>query len=361
MKIVVSDYAASPESGGTFSVLEDFYNEVLNNDHENEWIFILSGKYFQTSDNVQIIVRQDLKKNRIKKLFFELGTGHAFINKLQPDVFISLQNICTVGINSKVKIVYLHQAIPFFQKQIFRFWKRTERSVAFYQRLVGKVIKYSLSKEKPFTIVQTNWMKDAVISQTSLQSDNVIKASPVVPRVDDGRLFNNASRAFFYPATGYVYKNHKLILDAVKILNERGVDQFTVDLTLRRSQLEVSSSNVNLLGFIPRKKVLEMYENHVLIFPSYIESYGLPLLEAAQKADLILASDIEVTHEVLRGYHNVQYFDYQNPKELAHLMNAVLEGKLKSDSHPIRLLRSHESLLETVQKIIRSTHLSEEN
>ena len=66
MRIVVSDYAASPQSGGTFSILEDFYNDVLQNDFENEWIFILAGKYFPTSDNVRIVVRKDLKQSKIK-------------------------------------------------------------------------------------------------------------------------------------------------------------------------------------------------------------------------------------------------------------------------------------------------------
>ena len=96
MRIVVSDYAATPTSGGTYSILEDFYNDVLQNDLGNEWIFILAGRYFPTSDNVKIVVREDLKKSKFKKLLFELGTGRRFINRYRPDVFISLQNISTV-------------------------------------------------------------------------------------------------------------------------------------------------------------------------------------------------------------------------------------------------------------------------
>lgn len=352
MRIVVSDYAASPQSGGTFSILEDFYNDVLQNDSQNEWIFILAGKYFPTSANVRIIVRKDLKQSKIKKLLFELGTGSKFINQYDPDVFISLQNIATLGVQSKLKIVYLHQSIPFYQEHRFSFLKKDERKIALYQRLVGKVIKYTISKVKPITIVQTNWMKRAVVQQTQQKASKIITVSPRVPVINDNQLYKNQQTAFFYPATAYLYKNHQLILDAIRVLNHQGIKNFKVSLTLTKTQLPTANQNVELLGFIPREKVLRMYENHVLIFPSYIESYGLPMLEAAQKADLILAADIEVTHEVLSGYSNVYYFDYRDPVALARLMRRVIEGKVSSDLGPIHLSYRNESLLQTIRRII---------
>lgn len=354
MRIIVSDYAASPTSGGTFSILEDFYKDVLENDTENEWFFILSGQYFPTSKNVKIIVRSDLKKSKIKKLLFELGNGHKFIQQYRPDVFISLQNISTIGVRAQEKIVYLHQSLPFYQKHRFSFLKTKERKVALYQRLIGKVIKYTLSKEQPTTIVQTNWMKNAVIDQTKLTAKKIVVVSPKVPIINDGHYYINQRRLFFYPATAYLYKNHQVILDAISLLNKRKIYDFQVDLTLSAKQLQCDSSNVNLLGFIPRKKVLKMYENHVLIFPSYIESYGLPMLEAAQKGDLILAADIEVTREVLAGYDNVYYFDPHKPEALAELMDEVIKGTLKSNLKPINIPYRNESLLSTVRQVIKN-------
>lgn len=35
MKFVVNDIAATPNAGGVYSILEDFYNDVLENDHTN--------------------------------------------------------------------------------------------------------------------------------------------------------------------------------------------------------------------------------------------------------------------------------------------------------------------------------------
>lgn len=353
MRIVVSDYGATPKAGGVFSVLKDFYMDALKQDKTNNWYFILSGKYFPTSKNVKIIVRQDLKRSRIKKLIFELQSGHKFINEFNPDVFISLQNFCTLGLDAPIKIVYLHQSIPFFKGHRFSFIKPNERKVAFYQRLVGKVIKYTLSREKPLTIVQTKWMKKVVINQTKLPAKNIITVSPQVEEMDDKRKFNNkVLNQFFYPATGYVYKNHQLILQAIDILRQKGIKNYQVLFTLTKQQLPNDIPNVHLVGYLPRPKVLQMYEDHVLIFPSYIESFGLPLLEAAQNADIILASDTAFAHEVLGNYHNAYYFNYRDPYRLAKLMHLVMVGKIKSDGHPIHLNYVSEPLLTTVNKII---------
>ena len=68
MRIVVNDIAATPNAGGVYSILEDFYNEVVKNDNKNKWFFLLSGKYFKETDNVKIIVREDLKKSKVKRL-----------------------------------------------------------------------------------------------------------------------------------------------------------------------------------------------------------------------------------------------------------------------------------------------------
>lgn len=90
MRFVVDDIAATPNVRGVHSILSDLYKDVLNNDHKNQWIFILAGKYFPESDNVKIIVRNDLKNNKIKKLLFETFYSSKFINSLKPDVYISL-------------------------------------------------------------------------------------------------------------------------------------------------------------------------------------------------------------------------------------------------------------------------------
>ncbi|MFR0496454.1 glycosyltransferase [Limosilactobacillus reuteri subsp. suis] len=350
MRIVVNDVAATPDAGGVYSILTDLYNQVKKKDHENEWIFILSGNYFPDTQNIKIVTRPDLKKNKFKKLYFELFNGHKYINDFRPDVYISLQNIATLKVNAKKQVVYLHQPVPFQEEKHFSFWKKEERKLAFYQYIVGFIIKKSISKVKPVTIVQTKWMKRAVLKNTKLPIHCIIVNHPFVNK-SDSKLYRNQNYNFFYPASGYLYKNQKLIEQATEILNKKGIKKFKINLTLKNNK-ENKGENFNYLGHIPREKVLKMYENNVLLFPSYIESFGLPLVEAALKADIILAADTEFAREILNQYQNVYFYKYTDAKKLADLMEKVIKKKIVSNGVPLSDNNNGMQILDSVNEAI---------
>ena len=121
MRIVVNDIAAS--YGGAMTILRGFYEYICETDKENEWIFLLSDKYFEETDNVKIIVRQDIKNSGLKKLGFDLFTGKKFIDDLKPDVVFSLQNIITFGVKAP-QCTYIHQSLPYTKMKKFSFFKR---------------------------------------------------------------------------------------------------------------------------------------------------------------------------------------------------------------------------------------------
>lgn len=356
MKFVVNDIAATPDAGGVYSILEDFYNEVVKNDRKNKWIFLLSGKYFKESNNVKIIVRADLKKSKVKKAIFELLTGKIFVNKLKPDVYISLQNTITIGVKANKEIVYLHQPIPFQNEKIFSLFKKNERSLFFYQRIVGGLIKYSLNRENPSVIVQTKWMEKAIREQTKVSHKNIYVAHPRVKINTGKQMRHDLNSSFFYPASNYIYKNHKIIFSAIDLLRRDGITDFTVNFTLRKEQLPYSNNNINYLGHIKRKEVFRLYNTNCLIFPSYIESFGLPLIEAALTGDVILASNTEFSRELLKNYSNVYFFNAFDAKELANLMKKVINREIVSNGRKLSLVDNGESLLTSVFNILEENY-----
>lgn len=350
MRVVVNDVAATPNAGGVYSILMDLYNQVKKNDRKNKWIFILSGNYFPDTQNIKIISRPDLKKNKFKKVCFEFINGHKYINKFHPDVYISLQNIATLKVNAKRQIVYLHQPVPFQEEKRFSFFKKEERKLAFYQYIVGFLIKKSISKVKPVTIVQTKWMKRAVLKNTKLPTNCIMVNHPLVDK-NDCKLYKNQNYNFFYPASGYLYKNQKLIERAVEILNKKGIKNFQINLTLKNKGKN-KRGNFNYLGHIPREEVLSMYENNILLFPSYIESFGLPLVEAALKADIILAADTEFAREILNQYQNVYFYKYTDAKRLADLMEKIIKNKITSNGIPLPDSDNGMLILDSINKAI---------
>ena len=85
---------------------------------------------------------------------------------------------------------------------------------------------------------------------------------------------------------------------------------------------------VKYLGRISRDDVFARYKKEILLFPSYIETFGYPPAEARAVGGCILASDCPFCHEVLEGYKGAAYFDPFKPEELAALMERAIRGEL---------------------------------
>lgn len=324
MRIVVNNIAAS--SGGALSILKSFYKYLVESEaaKKNEWIFLLSGDYIEETDHIKVVVLDKVKKSWINRLKFDLYSGKYFIADLCPDVVFSLQNTIIFGLKCP-QVLYMHQSIPFQKVKKFSFLKSEERVLAIYQYVIGSLIKKSI-KNADKTIVQTNWVRKAIIETTNIPDQKIINIFP--PFNDNAKyrrdnLFENNS--FFYPASGGLYKNHQCIYDACILLNEQGITNYNIALTIEK---EKNIDNISYLGNIPFELVMEKYNTSTLIFPSYIETVGLPLLEARQMGTIILAADCPFAKEVLKNYENAYFFDPFKPQQLADLMKKVITGQI---------------------------------
>ncbi|OMD21919.1 glycosyltransferase [Paenibacillus odorifer] len=328
MRIIVNNIAAS--SGGALAILKSFHSYLIETGlgKEHEWIFLLNDRHVEEAENIRVLVLEEVKKNWGNRLIFDLFIGKVFINKLKPDIVFSMQNTIVFGLNCK-QVLYMHQSLPFQKIKKFSFLKREERVLAVYQHLIGKLIKKSI-KKSDMTVVQTKWIKDAVIQFTNIASHKIVD---VFPPQEDYSKYRKSSLAinenFFYPASGNLYKNHECIYKACAILQERGITNYNIALTIDKK--DTLYPNIIYMGEIPFEMVLEKYNNSTLIFPSYIETLGLPLLEARQMGTRILASDCPYSREVLNDYENAYFFNPFRPQELADLMENILSGIIRID------------------------------
>lgn len=337
MRIVVNDIAASKT--GALAILKDFYEYVKNNEFEHEWIFLTGGDYIEPVEGrIEVKVLSEVKKSQKNRLMFDLWSGRKYISSLKPDVVLSLQNTLTTGkiYNGKNKVpqvLYVHQPLGFQKIKKFSFLKSEEREYAIYQYLIGAMIDASI-KRADKVIVQTEWMKKAVCEKTRISVDKIQKVLPDIPDLSEMKKGCWKNNQFFFPSGEILYKNHECIIKAVALLNERGIHDFKVHFTLKGLS-DVTNrtypdqyNNICWGGRVSREEVIEKYSEATLLFPSYIETFGVPLAEARQIGTLILASDTPFCHEVLNEYENVKYFNPFDEKELASLMEDVIEGRL---------------------------------
>lgn len=334
MRIVVNDIAASKT--GALSVLLDFYHYLAENDQKNEWIFLLSDHYLEERDNISVRTIPEVKKGWLHRLQFDLFTGKKVIEGLQPDLYFSMQNTLVSGYRGK-QALYVHQPLGFQNMKRFSFFRKKEREYAVYQHLIGRLINRSILRAD-LTIVQTDWMREAVLKKTKIAADRIVKITPTVTLLETTLSPASYScRDFFFPSGEMLYKNHALLYSAVGVLLRAGIHDFRIHVTLEREALfrmlpqpadEAILSHFNCMGSLDRQAVFDRYAKNVLVFPSYIETFGYPPAEAAGVGSLILASDCPFCREVLDGYNNAYYFDPFDADALAGLMKDAIDGKL---------------------------------
>lgn len=319
MRILVIDVAAG--TGGALSVLTDFCASLQ--DSQSEWHVAVSTPTVRDSKNVRIHRFPWVKRSWLHRLWFERVTVKRLTKAVQPTVIVSLQNT-PVRVRGIPQFVYLHQALPFSDYSLkFRTYPR----LWLYAVLTSYRIKAGLRSSAHY-VVQTKWMAEAVRSTIGGRKGRITTIRPTVPqRAPAARASGGVrQKSFFYPANGAIYKNHSAILEAVEILHESGADDYKVYLTLSLDELSrvwkrAIPENVVLLGRIPRDEVDRWYLDSTLVFPSLVETVGLPLLEAQNFGAEIIAADRPYAREALEQYELAHFFDPESPRELAEAMS----------------------------------------
>ncbi len=322
MKILVLDIAASKT--GALSVLKDFYayiKESAGSDADNEspvyWTFVtgVPGIIDPVPDkNIDVIVRDDVKASSKARLAFELLNGGDFVNSLSPDIVFSLENMLPRGIQSGIEqVLYIHQPVGFQHEKRFSIIKKNEREQGIYQRFYHPLIIAS-ARRADRIVVQTEWMRRALIDDEKIRADIIYKVPPDIPDLSGYVRKGEFDRGrFFFPASNLPYKNHAVIEAAKEIL---GAEGYKPEVLYTKEKV------------YPREEIFAEYNRSTLLFPSYLETYGMPLGEARQFGNPILAADTEFSREVLEGYDNAYFFDAFDATALAGLMRSVMEGRI---------------------------------
>ena len=325
MNILVMDVPA--EYGGALSILTDFYEETFSFS-EHTWFFAVSTPCLKSKDNVEVLKFSWIKKSWFHRLYFDYFVAPRLVKKYKIDAIFSLQNV-KVPFTKVKQILYVHHPVPFTRHQ---FKLKKDKKLWLYQNVISKLILKAI-KSSQKVIVQTEWMKEQIINKTDIPLE---KVHVIPPKLDEKItekfiVEENSFKMFFYPASLISYKNHILIIEAAKLLFDRGITDFKIIFTLENNEegyLKKEALRFDLpilfVGPLLRNEIFEFYSKTTLIFPSYVETYGLPLLEAKVIGSMILASKEPFCYEILGKYTNVNFFDYTDSEELSRLMETLI-------------------------------------
>lgn len=115
---------------------------------------------------------------------------------------------------------------------------------------------------------------------------------------------------FLYPANGDAHKNHERLLEAWRLLASAGLKPslaLTVNATAYPAlhaqiayEIETHGVRITNLGYLTQPEMQELYAaSGALLFPSLVESFGLPLIEARDKGLSIVAPELDYVRDIV--------------------------------------------------------------
>jgi glycosyltransferase involved in cell wall biosynthesis len=326
-------YNIAAEYGGSLAILNEYYQNAIL-DESNEYVFITSVIKLDSTNNVRSLAFPWSKKNLLLRLYFEIIYSSILVHKFEIDKVISLQNISLL-ITKKPVTIYFHQSL-IFSKIKFPLFKNPK--YWFYKNIYSHIVFMSFKKAKEI-IVQTKWIKDIIISKGF--ETNKITINPPSKLINKGLFQNesyksktNGKKIFIYPTSGEAYKNFNILFESlIKIAAFELNDRFIFYITLEKNMnnitkkffLEFTSLKLPVVftGRIPNHRVIEILREGTLVFPSLVESFPIPLLEAVSLNRKIIVADLEYSREILENYDKAIFFDPMNSNSL--LDNLVVD------------------------------------
>lgn len=155
-------------------------------------------------------------------------------------------------------------------------------------------------------------------------------ALPVEPALK--QMFKNKDPVYLMVSTIEPRKNHAYLLDAFELAWAKGSRArlciagrigWKCDALIERiRQHPQLNQRLFMFNALTDKSLEYAYSNATaLVFPSYVEGFGLPLVEAMQRGLPAMGSDIPVFREI--GGPFMAYFDLDEPQTLVDLMTQM--------------------------------------
>lgn len=314
--------ATSVTSGGALTILNQFIDNIPDVD-KNYYLFVPAVLNLESFNNV-IIVPIVAKKYRDRINWDLIGLKKwCKKHEIKPNLIISLQNTA-VFFNEIPQLIYLHQSLPYSEESSWNVLKKEERKLWFYKYIYKIWIDLSIKKNH-YIVVQTEWMRKAVV-KSGYDENKIIISKPKIKDIDinEVNILDKGNKKYlFYPAADFKYKNHDIIVEAVKKLSEKNSEfingikiifTLTEDANIYKKIVHYGLENtIKLVGELKYEEMLSYYKSSDLIlFPSYVETFGLPLIEASYFKKNIIVSDCSYSREVLNGYNKANFVQFND-------------------------------------------------
>lgn len=356
--IIINATAISP--GGGLTILEQLVKNIP--DDGNRYIlFIHPSVNIECIPGNLRIIRKDVKSFFLRFYWDAYGLKQWIKHYIKwADAVVSLQNTSVNLAGGTPNFIYYHQPLPLYDYK-WSIFRSAERSLWLYKNIYPFFVRLFIN-EKTEIFVQIRFIRDKFKEKYRLPEDKIHLIAPeinlpeVVPvRSDMDKTCIN----LFFPASVIVYKNHKILFEALHRLDGEGY-KAVLYLTCLENDFPASwragfkNVKVCFLGKISHSEVLALLrEVNALVFPSYLETFGLPLLEAAMLGIPVIVADLPYAHDVIENYEGARFVKYDEAAQWAEQIKVI--GKIppvRYQPYRVKLQDSWGKLFEIIKSKI---------
>ena len=319
MRIGVNCFLLRPSMGGLKQYFHTLFNNLLETDHENEYVF------FYFDHNVDEL--ETLHHPRWRESAIRIADQREVSNHLAKiDIYF-----CPFGaiwpiplpLPTVVTIVDLQEK---YFPEFFTPMDHWNRDYFFYgsSHEADEVI--TISEFSRQSIIHFHRVPANKIHVVYLSADPRYAHAAKIEQVVHGL----PDQFIFYPANQWKHKNHDCLLRALEILRLEEHTEIPLVLTgfaqengyLLKDKLQEFGVTAITMEFVTVEQMAYLYRRaRLLCFPSLFEGFGIPLVEAMYAGCPIVCAKTSSIPEVV-GNAGV-FFDGGNPRDCAAKILAV--------------------------------------
>lgn len=343
MKVLVVS-AINFSEGGPLTILRESLrsaSKILS----SEWriIALVHDGLLISDPRIETLAFPNSKTSWILRLWLEWWHFRRLSQKLQPTLWLSLHDL-TPWVHAQRQAVYCHNPAPFHSPSLID--GILEPKLILFRLFYGYVYRAFIHRNFA-VIVQQNWMRELFIKK--FKTPNVIVSYPNQRDCFNKVLGVNSSSnklsgprdrkiTFLYPALPRVFKNFEVLCEAMQLVSDGARKKIEVHITVSGSENLYSKFIFNKyklvdgIKFIGRQSTEQMekyYErSDVVVFPSRIETWGLPISEAKAFRKPLLVADLPYAHETVGKYDAAYFLPPDSPKAWALVFERLAAGEV---------------------------------
>jgi glycosyltransferase involved in cell wall biosynthesis len=339
MRIAVNTrFLLKNELEGYGYFIQEIFSRLALNNPQHQFIFLFDRPYnpdFVFAENISAVVISPKARHALSfKWWYDIKVPAA-LKKYKADVFVSPDGFCSLL--TKVPQVLVVHDLAFLHHP--QFIERHHR--IFYKYYTPKFIR----KAKVVATVSDFSRKD-IIKQYRVPENKILNIGsaakaifqPIDWKEKDLIKEQYADGCEYFVFVGGIHprKNLMNLLKAFSLFKTRqhtnmkllivGRLAWKYNKTLEKLKRYKFKDEVKMLGYLPDEELAKIIAGaYALVFPSFFEGFGVPILEGMQSGVPVITSNTSSMPEI--GGEAALYADPNNPADIAEQMKLIFKDE----------------------------------